>query len=337
MEFRELANTYGAYDNFITVREAKEQGIIPAVYVDRDDPEGGIFPDRCKCGSENIITRDLKRGTCCNPRCRIKLGYALSEMFSRCGIKGIGDQTCIRMINSIYPELQYKSHVEVLMMEYKDYPYSLYGTVAGQTMFCACQKIRKRQMTFAGMVSLLGVPELSTSTGTLFRGINNAEQMISSIKSYGGIASYCSQRGVNDPEKMFWLYNSLVDIILANSACYNLRPEGIRRIRICITGMVSVGGERMTRNAFVNYCNSIARYDNGVQILEIENTSAKESCAYVVADYPSTSSKYLAGRERGVLITADDFVNKIKEVIRLCMESERMGYTAETVTTMNSF
>ena len=337
MKFSELTNTYGAFDNFVTVREAKEIGLIPARYVDADFPEDGIFPDKCVCGSENIITRDLKRAACCNPRCKVKLGFALSELFSRFGTKGIGDQTCIQMINGVYSRLRYKSHIEVLALRYEDYPQSLYGTVAGQTMFHTCSRIRTQQMTFSGMISMLGLPELSTSTGVMFRGINNASQLIERIKECGGVASFCSRRGIYDSEKLFWLYNSLTDILLAEKIFSNLRKEGIRRIKICITGMVCVDGVHLTRTAFLNYCNSIARYDNGVQILEIENTSAKESCAYVVADYPSNSSKYLAGKARGVLITADDFVNKIKGVITQCMESEKKGYTAETVAMMNSF
>ena len=34
----------------------------------------------------------------------------------------------------------------------------------------------------------------------------------------------------------------------------------------------------------------------------------------MIADYESNTAKYLAGKERGVLITSKEFIDKIKEV-----------------------
>ena len=51
-EMRHMYDKFHAFDNYITVESAKTLGIIP---------EGwhSYFPDRCKCGSENIVTMSL--------------------------------------------------------------------------------------------------------------------------------------------------------------------------------------------------------------------------------------------------------------------------------------
>lgn len=337
MEFSEVFNAYHTFDDFVTVEEAKRIGIIPPALVRNDSGDLNIFPDRCVCGSQNIISRNLKRAMCCNPRCKIKLGYALAELFSRFGVKGIGDKTCLKMIDGVYDKLTYKSHLEVFLMPYSKYPASLYGTVAGDSIYAACINIRQHSMTFAGMISMIGLPELNTSAGDIFRGINSFTQLYNEMKQAGGVARYCSNRGVYDPNKIYWLYTSLADIMIAEKIFPKLRNEGIRKIRICITGMVSINGNRVTKKEFVDFCNKVACYDDGTQLFEIENTSAKESCLYVVADYPSTTSKYLAGAARGVIITADGFITKIKEAVSKCKTAEKKGYATEVVLTMNSF
>ena len=86
MQFNEMRNNFdkmGAFLNFISVREAKEVGIIP-------DFAAEYFPERCQCGSEMILDKFSRaRLQCCNPFCSVKQAYMLSEMFRRFGIKGM--------------------------------------------------------------------------------------------------------------------------------------------------------------------------------------------------------------------------------------------------------
>ena len=307
MEFSELKNTFGAFDTYITVKRAKELGVIPEDYA-------GLFPDYCKCGSENIITGSLTHAMCCNPRCVHKLGYALSELFSRFDIKGVGDAICSQMISSVYDKLKYKSHVEVIGMEYNEYPYSIISTVKGQELYQACKQIRQRSLTFTELVSKIGIPQFSTSSGKLLTGIPSLKYLCDVAKKEGGIKNFCANRGVYDSMKVFWFYQSLPDIWVAEQVFGdNMRLEGLVKVKICITGSITVDGMRITRNKFVELCNKVG-CKNGRQLVEVQNTSAKESCQYVVADYESTTAKYLAGKERGVLITSKEFIEKIKEV-----------------------
>ena len=132
--FSEINDKYGAFYQYVTIRDAKEMGIIPKQYEE-------VFPDFCECGSENIIKKSLTQAMCCDPRCKVKLAYALSEMFSRFGVKGVGDETCKKMIYGIYDKLKYKSHLEVFLLEYADYPSSLIYTAAGENLAAACESV----------------------------------------------------------------------------------------------------------------------------------------------------------------------------------------------------
>lgn len=307
MEFSELKNTYGAFDTYITVKRAKELGVIPKKYAE-------LFPDRCKCGSENIITGSLTHAMCCNPRCVYKLGYALSELFTRFDIKGLGDAICAQMISSVYDKLKYKSHVEIIGMEPNEYPYAVISTVKGQEMYQACKQIRKRSLTFTDLVSMIGIPQFSTSSGKLLTGIHSLKHLCDLAAREGGIKNFCANRGVYDSMKVFWFYQSIPDIFVAEQVFGdNMRLEGLVKVKICITGSITIDGTRVTRNKFVELCNKVGCKD-GRQIVEVQNTSAKESCQYVIADYESNTAKYLAGKERGVLITSKEFIDKIKEV-----------------------
>lgn len=323
MNFSELSDNYHAFDDFITVEQAKYTGLIPEDYVGEPDSDEDIFPNRCKCGSENIINYGLTRAMCCDPRCKYKLGLALAELFARFSIKGIGEATCTQMVSGVYDKLKFKSHLEILNLSYNDYPSFMWGTVKASEFFNACQQIKKRSLTFAGLIGMIGIPQFNTGTAKLFSGVNSSKELINLMKNEGGISNYCANRGVYDSMKVFWLYNSIVDIMLAEQIFRaSLRTEGYLKIKICITGSLSIDGKRVTRNDFVDICNETGRVD-GIQYIEVFNTSAKESCNYVVADYESSSAKYLAGKQRGILINSSDFLLKIKENVE-CLKIGQM-------------
>ena len=103
MTFSEMKTKYdsfGAFTDFITVKEAETIGLITKSHV-------GIFPHVCTCGSDMIINMARTKLTCCDPRCSVKQGLALSELFSRFNIKGIADATCsdvYKMLHRIHDE-----------------------------------------------------------------------------------------------------------------------------------------------------------------------------------------------------------------------------------------
>ena len=124
MEFIDLKkiDKFGAFNKFKSVEEAKRVEWIPKEY-------HNIFPQKCECGSEMIINEELTQLQCCNPRCYIKLGWMLYEMFSRFGCKNVGPATCKSVMKELIKkkQLKYSSHIEVLSLNPAHYPLSVSG------------------------------------------------------------------------------------------------------------------------------------------------------------------------------------------------------------------
>lgn len=325
MTLNEINNTYPSYHfmrEYITIREAKDRGLIPAIYQDPNNPEGGVFPDHCTCGSENVISLNLKRAKCCNPRCPVKMGYALSEMFTRFGIKGVGDAICAKMVKGTYDKLQYKSHVEILMLEPADYPISVRDTVAAYDFYRGTLQMKSRELTFPDLIANLGIEGLGSNSKKLFEGIQSFDQLAEEIKRVGNTKMYCIHHGVADENVMANLYIHLIDIAVAEfifASC--LRRTGMINIPITITGRIYLNGVHYTKEEFVRYCNNIARLENGEQLFEIQfKNKALESVQFIVADTPSNSAKYRAGLRRNNLITGQAFVDYIKEEVEKCQK-----------------
>lgn len=311
MTFEELKqlDKFLAFENYITVKEAKDKGVIPPYYKN-------IFPDTCECGSENIINYDLTKPMCCNPRCRIKIGITLAEIIAKVGYKGVGESTCMNFVNAMYKDLEHKSVVDLLMIPFKKYPTFLQQTVAGSKLYDACCTIIGNEVTFPQMVSLLKIPTLDATAESLLNGIDSLEQFLFYLKETGSFTEFCNNRGVYDRMKIFYLYNFIPDIFIAEKVfSQSLRKQGLNKINICITGSLHVDGENITRNNFIKLCNTVGKDKDGRQIVEVKNTSAYESVPYIIADYPANTAKYLVGKRRNVLITAQEFIDKIREVI----------------------
>lgn len=83
--------------------------------------------------------------------------------------------------------------------------------------------------------------------------------------------------------------------------------------KIVITGdIINVkksDGNLFDRLEFVDYINKIA-IKHGVQF---ENSVALKSTNFVIADYPSNTRKYVAGMARGLLISSDKFLERVKK------------------------
>ena len=348
MTLDEINKKYPTYHFMIgykTIRQAKDEGLIPAIYQDKDDPHGGIFPDYCKCGSENVISTNLKRAKCCDPRCQIKLGYTLSEMFTRFGIKGVGDAVCSKIIKGLYDQLEYKSHLEVLTINPGDYPISVRGTAAGYEFYRGIVQMQSRELTFPELVANLGIEGLGSNSRKLLEGIQSFEQLASEIEKAGSTRLFCVHKGVADENVMANLYIHLIDIAIAEKIFAKcLRRTGVINIPITITGRIYLNGVHYTKDEFVRHCNRIAQLENGDQLFEIQfKNKALETVRYIVADTPSNSAKYRAGLRRNNLITGQEFVNYIKEEVEKCqmklkeMETQNSEKTSESLETLQEF
>ena len=317
--FKENYDRYHTFDNFITVEDAKDLGVILEYY-------HKYFPNLCECGSENIITLNLQQPQCCNPRCIIKQSYALSEFFNRFNCKGLGPNRCHEIIRSLSPLFRYNSYVEILNIKEKDLPVNLAQKAFSEDLLYSIYKIKTSKFTFPELVSKLAIPTLGDKSLKLLEDINSFQEFQDAIRNDGDLITFCSKRGIHDKMVLFWIRNSAIDICIADFLLRDcIRKSGIIKLEICITGFLYLNGNRITKDEFVRRCNEVAKDENGVQLFEIVQNKAKVNAVHIIADSPSRSSKYLAGLQRGkeididgversVLMSSDEFINYLKEL-----------------------
>jgi hypothetical protein len=295
---------WGAFKDFIRMEDAKEEGLLPEIYHES-------FPNICLpkdggCGSEIIVSVDSTnpnerkigaRVTCCNPRCKIKIGYTLHHMMTRFGCKNVGERTCLNIVDYAYDYLQLKSHVEVLYFDDK----YLFPDIKGMSFVHfnqALHKIKSTNLTFPDMVSRLGIPGFDSNAIKVLDGINTVVELIEIVKANGGIKSFLYQRGIEDPMKVFYFHEFLQDILHAEHKVFkNLIPIGKIKISVCITGNLNLNGIRITAPQFIELCNTVGIVGN-VRLFEVVENTAIQTTSFVIADYESTSRKYLKARER---------------------------------------
>lgn len=326
MRFRELQDRddYNAFDNYMSVIEAKKQGIIPEDYVN-------IFQDECKCGSDMIIRltpdenghKKIKAVQCCDPRCYIKVAGNLSYFLERLGIKDFGMQTAIKLIHAIYNDLEHKSHFDVFFLPIESLPElsSLHEVALAQANY----KLLNEEMSLSQVLSLGAIPAWETSIQEVMQNYSDMDEVLVEIEEMGSIRAFLAQYNIRSEQKLFYFKEYLPDMcILASLLGENkLRPKAKQPYDICITGSLVLEGNRITKAAFVELLNRISRAEDGTQLFEFKNTSGPMTASYVVADAPSSSAKYKAGLRANNLITSDKLYNKVIKAVKLYNEEIR--------------
>jgi len=332
MTFQELrrGDREGAFLHWVSVREAKALKKIPEKY-------WVYFNDHCSCGSENIIKMNLKSMMCCNPKCSVKQGYAIAELLSRFGVKGLKEATCSKIYEAFVSKdtalkkmgkegiLRSDSYVACLSVRWEDYPIDVAGTAKGAEFFGACQKILSGPLTFPQLVSKLAIPSVGGNGEKLAAGFVCFRELFDAIKAAGSTSEFCASRGFRSELLAYHFRTSLFDIATADSIFNRtIKPEGLVKLSVCMTGMVSLGGERCTKEEYVKRCNRLCQC-NGVQLLEVKMTGAKETNPFILYSRESGDAKFVAGKRRGVvsdafgthpvLVHTDVFYRFIEEVV----------------------
>lgn len=336
MRFRECQAAYHkfhAYADWMTVADAKASGDIPEAYHQ-------IFDDNCECGSENIIAMNLRREMCCDPKCPIKQSYKIAEMFSRYGYLGLGYAKC----NKIYGELlqedkrlkqagcdglfRTNSYTEVLTVPFDKYPDSAKETMTGEEFFHACQVVRQTPVTFAKLVSNLGLQDFGSNSDKLLDGIDSFNQLLDTISECGGVQNFCVRHSVYSPEMIFNFSNALEDIAIASVSCKGaIKASAIYKMSVCITGNVVCNGQSMTKDKYITMCNELCIDKDGIPMFELKNVSGPAKVPFVLYTTAGGTAKFLTGKSRGtiidefgehpVLMTVSQFYNWLKGAIEI--------------------
>lgn len=344
MTFKEMIedDKENAFYDWISVREAKELEIIPKEFHE-------YFSDTCSCDSENIIKTSRTQIMCCNPKCIVKTGYALAEMLTRFGIKGLKAATCSKIYAQLVSEdtklkaagkeglFKYGSFVEAIAVPLDKYPAELRSSAKGIDFYYACNELMKERFTFPKMVANLAIPELSKDAETLFAGVNSFLDIYKELKTMT-VQEFCTKRGFQAPAVAYYLRHSLMDIAVANDLFLRvIKPEGLLHINICMTGSIRLHGASTTKDKYIKRCNELCIDKTGNALFEFKMNSAKESNAFILYSRPSGDSKYVTGERRGtitdefgmhpVLMHTDTFYEFLERIMGLWNQLTESGMT----------
>lgn len=298
-----------AYEEFMSIKEAKEKGLLPVDY-------HNYFKDRCECGCEFIIKNNLTTVQCCNPRCFIKSAYRLSNLLENFGLKGVASRTCESIILSYSDVGLDISHIQAFVLSLFRHPDALLGTAKLDVYKSNVTEMLERKYTFSELLSKLALPDFGTRSDKIFEGIQGIDDLLNKVKEVGSYSAFFARRGVYDEAKINSFQTYIGDIILLTSILeQNVRRQGLQHIAICITGSLAPNGIKTIKQAYIDMLNEASITKDGIQLFEFSMSSAVKSVPYIVADYKSNTSKYTEGLNRNVLISSTDLLNIVKRTV----------------------
>lgn len=286
------------FKDFITVKDSA----LP-------DTLRPYVPELCECGSEVILTTPespyggFTQVQCCNPECWVKMAHRLEYFLKHMGYKGIGVKTLYPLYKEYSESFETKTFLALL--EFSVEELSLFGNRASADKLKLVQsELATKSFDFKDVVVALGIPEVGKSS-PLFSVVHSKDELLTAIQP-NQLSTLYKVAGITAPNSKYQFAMSLLDIAYAFLVTVpNIRSTPTKEIFVAITGTVEVDGTSYTRQEFINLC-----ADKGYRLSE---TKAASKLQYVVADAPSSSSKYELGKKLGILITATEFYRKLCE------------------------
>lgn len=290
----ELKNLSPVFNSFATIRDCD----IPEYYK-------GIFPHKCKCGAEMVMTEPAHTQLqCCNPACWVKMAHRLAYFISYLGYEQFGVQSSLSLFEAMHDRMKYSTFLSAFLLSPADMSIGLTNN-ATNILLDIRDDLQHKSFQFVDAISALGIPNVGPRS-TLFSVIKSPVVLLDySLKN--NTDALCDAAGIQAPMTRFWIANSKLDFVtLMKDVMPNIMDTPKTEVCVAITGRVSVGGKSYTRHEFIGLCESI-KDQNGAQCYKLVETKDQSRLEFVIADEPSTSSKYSLGRKLGILITAADF------------------------------
>lgn len=301
LTLEELQSVTHAFDNFVRIDDSE----IPEYYK-------GIFPKKCRCGGEMIMTHDNTQLQCCNPCCWVKMAYRLAHFISYHGFKGFGEQACLSLFAACHEELEYFSFLSAFSLDERQLALGL-NDHQREVFADIKYDLAHTSFHFSDAIASLGIPNVG-SRSTLFD-IVKSPVVLAKYVLEEKADELCTMAGIQALSTRFYLQIADIDILLLiRDVMPNIMNTPKGEVFVAITGRVSVGGVDYTRSEFIALCESIRDAD-GNQLYKLVETKAQEKLQYVVADAPSSSGKYQIGERLGILITADEFYNSLLSAV----------------------
>lgn len=278
------------------ITEAKEKGLIPKAW-------HNVFPDKCRCGEIYVISENLKTTSCPDPRCYIKVADRMADTLANLGIKGYGFSFCYKYVT----HNQCRSHLDIFHKFGAEYMPN--GRV-DKTLVSEMYHTLKIKRTFAQAVALCEIPRLKNNAMKLFRRIDDFNHLREEVISRNSVLSFCQETfgpGETSVQATEVIGNFATELNVI-SKLFNLIPAVKKEFHIAITGSLDF----FTRDEYIDFINNLGKGVIGVRV-----SKALSSVTYVIADSPSSSNTYLAGESRGIILTANEFANLVKEGVQL--------------------
>lgn len=307
LTLEQLQSATSAFDSFVTVGDS-----------DLPDYYKSIFPTHCDCGGEVIMTRDTVDSygytqlQCCNPDCWIKFAHRFAYFAKHLGYKGVGAAGSLQVFSACKDKLEYPTFLSIFLLDMQEVR-MFGGTVFADVLTAMKEDFATKGFQFKDAIVALGIPGLGKGS-TFFDVVKDPTVLLDRILK-NRLGEICDIAGIQAPKTRFYLEISKIDIlILMKYVMQHILSTPKKEINVAITGSVSVRGKALTRAEFISLCESLQESD-GSQAYKLFETKSSSKLDYVIADSPSSSSKYELGKKLNCLITADDFYSILEESI----------------------
>lgn len=296
---------WGAFDEWISVKEAKATGNIPEDY-------HYLLRDYCECGSERMIKKNNKSWTCVDPKCPIKMAKSMVEIFNRFGIKEIGYKSCLKIINKFFNNDDYDHNSIFGIFENAELKEWEFGESLKDKYETALIRIRSERLTLTELISLIALPEIKGKASMLVGDFKSLQDIITIIGT-DGVNRYYDIIGLHNNSIKFYFNYFLVDMMKAHDFCrQNMITTTSSVLNIVITGNINFNGEPIKKDNYVKMLNDLLTVE-GHRIFTIKNGKALKSAEAFIMEPDTSSSSAMEARQREkiegkkLIYTPDEF------------------------------
>lgn len=304
LTLKQLNDMTSAFNEFDTV----EESTLPDYYKD-------IFPRKCKCGGEVILTRKMpdQQGftqlQCCNPDCWIKMAHRFAYFTKSLGFKGFGETTAVSLYSVLHVKFEYPTFLSIFEMPLSDIM-AINGEAYALEFEAMKNSLSNDGFQFKDAIASLGIPDLGKGS-RIFDVVKEPRVLLNYVVKKK-TDELCEVSGIYASKSRFFLDLYRLDIVtLMRYVMPHILSTPKREVNVAITGHVTVDDAPLTRVEFIWKCESLTDA-NGAQMYKIIETKAESKLDYVIADAPSSSSKYRLGEKLGILLTAQQFYDNLK-------------------------
>lgn len=262
-------------EDILTIKEAKENGMIPSEY------HSSIIDNCYSCGGPIYTTRNLKKQFCGNLRCNLKVEGRMIKMLNNFGIIGVSRAYAEKFLKSN----DLHSHLYIFLASLEEMQRTGYLSKSCD-LFRDIERIKSYKYTFAEVLSKMALPGLDETAITVFRDFYNIQSFYECLNILNmDVYSFLIRIPGIGPKKAANIEKVLKDFdveIQSIPGIFKLRMPGKDHIKLVITG--ELHRFVMDKATYIRYLNRIFE-----GYLSFEWTPE----AVVSADFVITDNKYL--------------------------------------------